>query len=412
MNALTLQTIVAEELGSLRIGIIGKTNGDSRLRRTTWSKRLPGFGTRLYASGRKIYIVQAAMQGRTRTVTLGNAKILSEAQAMDVARRVLLRAQVGQNPAEKRKTRRKVPLYEDFLETYWRKISPRWKPSTLATHGLYRQNYLQSAFVGMFLDEIEEAHVQEWFNRVTETGGPGAANRSCEILRAMMNKAEEWGVKSEGSNPCSAIRMNKRRKCERFLSDQEFARLGEAIDKHRNARPVHCAALHLLMLTGCRKSEITGLTWSEVKGRRLLLTDSKTGPRTVWLGQAAWTILQCLPRHKGQTEVFRNPKTGRRVDVACLWEDVREEAQLRDVRLHDLRHSFASHAAARSETLPMIGKLLGHRHVTTTARYAHLDDGPVIDAGQRTGDLIEGMIDANRSLNGRAAIPRGRIAVR
>ena len=398
MNALTLQTIVTEELGSLRIRAVGMTDGDSCLRQTSWSRRLPGFGTRHYASGRKIYIVQAAMQGRTRTVTIGNAKVLSEAQAMDVARRVLLRAQVGQNPAEKRKARRKTPRYVEFLENYWRKVSPRWKPSTQKTHALYRQNYLQSAFTGMFLDEIEEGHVQEWFNRVTDTGGPGAANRSCEILRAMMNKAEEWGVKPEGSNPCASIRMNKRRKCERFLSDQEFERLGKALDKRRTGYPLHCAVLHLLMLTGCRKSEITGLAWSEVKGRRLLLTDSKTGPRTVWLGDAAWTILQCLPRSRAHPEVFWNPKTRRPIDIDFFWREVREEAQLRDVRLHDLRHSFASHAAARSETLPMIGKLLGHRHVTTTARYAHLDDGHVIEAGQRIGDLIEEMMGGNHPL--------------
>ena len=398
MNALTLKAIVAEELGSLRTDVIDKTEGDSRLRQTSWSRRLPGFGTRHYASGRKIYIVQAAMQGRTRTVTIGNARILSEAQAMDVARRVLLRAQVGQNPAEKRKKRRKSPLYTDFLEIYWRKMSPKWKPSTQHTHGLYRENYLQGAFAGMFLDEIEESHVQEWFNRVTDTGGPGAANRSCEILRAMMNKAEEWGIKSEGSNPCASIRMNKRRKFERFLSDQEFERLGKALDERRNGYPLHCAVLHLLMLTGCRKSEITGLAWSEVKGRRLLLTDSKTGPRTVWLGDAAWTILQCLPRSRAHREVFWNPKTRRPIDIDFFWGEIREEAQLRDVRLHDLRHSFASHAAARSETLPMIGKLLGHRHVTTTARYAHLDDGHVIEAGQRIGDLIEEMMGCDDSL--------------
>lgn len=389
MNALTLVSIVAEELGSLRIRVVGKTTGDGDLRQTSWSKRLPGFGTRHYASGRTIYIVQAAMEGRTRTVTIGNAKVLSRAQAMDVARRVLLRAQVGQNPAEKRKVRRKVPLYADFLDTYWRKVSPAWKLSTQKTHGLYRQNYLQSAFAGMFLDEIEQCHVQEWFNRVTDIGGPGAANRAFDLLRAMMNKAVEWGVRPEGSNPCASLRMNKRRTCERFLSDQEFERLGAVLDKRCNSYPLHCSVLYLLMLTGCRKSEITGLTWNEVKGRRLLLTDSKTGPRTVWLGDGAWTILQSLPRSKAQREVFWNPKTGSATDITHFWLEVREEAQLRGVRLHDLRHSFASHAAARSETLPMIGKLLGHRHVTTTARYAHLDDGHVIEAGQRIGDLIE-----------------------
>ncbi len=389
MNALTLGSIVTAELGSLRIRLVGKTTGDSELRQTSWSKRLPGFGTRHYASGRTIYIVQAAMEGRTRTVTIGNAKVLSRAQAMDVARRVLLRAQVGQNPAEKRKVRRKVPLYTEFLDTYWRKVSPGWKLSTQKTHGLYRQNYLQSAFSGLFLDEIEQPHVQEWFNRVTDIGGPGAANRAFDLLRAVMNKAAEWSIRPEGSNPCASLRTNKRRKCERFLSDQEFERLGKALDRRRASHPLHCSVLHLLILTGCRKSEITRLTWNEVKGRRLLLTDSKTGPRTVWLGDAAWTVLQCLPRSKSHPDVFWNPKTDSVIDTSNFWREVREEAQLTGVRLHDLRHSFASHAAAQSETLPMIGKLLGHRHVTTTARYAHLDDGPVIEAGQRIGDLIE-----------------------
>ena len=143
-----------------------------------------------------------------------------------------------------------------------------------------------------------------------------------EILRALMNKAEEWGIKAEGSNPCRAIRMNRCRQCERFLSDQEFQRLGEALNKRRNSHPLHCAALYLLMLTGCRKSEITGLLWSEVKGRRLRLTDSKTGPRTIWLGEATWTILQCLPRHKDHPEVFWNPTIQRFSGIlgpADLW---------------------------------------------------------------------------------------------
>ena len=98
--------------------------------------------------------------------------------------------------------------------------------------------------------------------------------------------------------------MNKRRKCERFLSDQEFERLGQSIDARRKSYPLHCAVISMLMLTGCRKSEIINLTWSEVKGRRLLLTDSKTGPRTVWLGDTAYTILKCLPRWKMYPEVF------------------------------------------------------------------------------------------------------------
>lgn len=241
MNALTLRGIVAEELGSLKLHVIGKCSGLGELRKTCWTRELPGFGTRHYASGRKVYIVQARMEGRTRTVTIGNAKVLSRAQAMDVARRVLLRAQTGDNPAEERKRLRKVPSYREFLKTYWDRVSPNWKPSTLYTHRYYKRKYLDRAFEGLFLDEIEERHVQEWFNRITNTGGPGAANRCGEVLRAMFNKAEEWGVRPEGSNPCLYIRKNKGRKCERFLSDQEFRRIGEALDA--TARLSRCIAL-------------------------------------------------------------------------------------------------------------------------------------------------------------------------
>lgn len=123
MNALTLRGIVAEELGSLKLHVIGKCGGLGELRKTCWARELPGFGTRHYASGRKVYIVQARMEGRTRTVTIGNAKVLSRVQAMDVARRVLLRAQTGENPAEERKRLRKVPSYRDFLKTYWDRMT-------------------------------------------------------------------------------------------------------------------------------------------------------------------------------------------------------------------------------------------------------------------------------------------------
>ena len=172
-----------------------------------------------------------------------------------------------------------MSFYADFTETYWRKFAPRWKASTRKTHDLYRSNYLDRASDGMFLDEIERSHVETWFNRITDSGGPGATNRCAEMLRAMFNKAEAWGIMPEGSNPYVFVKMNKRRKCERFLSDREFERLGQALDARRTSHPLHCAAISMLMLTGCGKSEIINLTWSEVKGRRLFLTDSKTGPR-------------------------------------------------------------------------------------------------------------------------------------
>lgn len=389
MNALSLDRIVADELASVGIRDRRGLGQPGRPRITRWSSRQAGFGVRHYASGRRIYVVQTMMEGHARTITIGNANILTEAQALDVARRVLLRAQVGENPAAEKKRKRGVPTYARFLALYWEKMEPKWKPSTRVRQIDYRRNYLATAFLDKTIDEIEQADVARWFADASNRGGPGAGNRCFEILRAMMNKAEAWGYRPEGTNPCTGIRTNKRRKCERFLSEHEIARLGAALDARRHSHPLHSTIIYLLLLTGCRKSEIVNLKWSEVKGRRLLLTDSKTGPRTVWLGNDARRLLDCLPRRDGQPIVFWDRANERPIrSVDGFWQEVRREAGLQGVRLHDLRHSFASHAAARAETLPMIGKLLGHAKIATTARYAHLDDGQVLETAERVGLLI------------------------
>lgn len=224
---------------------------------------------------------------------------------------------------------------------------------------------------------------------MTADVGPAAANRTFELLRAMFNKAEEWGTLPEGTSPCHGIRLNKLRKHECLLSDDELARFGLALISEERKAPVAVAAIRLIALTGCRKSEICNLTWSEVRGRRLLLHDAKTGPRTVWLGEEARALLAGLPRDPAKDNVFF--EDGRLLPMHVLdgcFVRLRNLSRLEHVRLHDLRHSFASRAAAMSETLPMIAKLLGHTDIKMTARYAHLDDASVVEACERVGDLL------------------------
>ena len=133
MTRVSLARIIADELATLRRFDPGARPG-GRPRRVVWSEKLPGFGVRYYSTGRSTYIVQALMSDVTRTITLGNANVLSKSQALTVARRILLRAQVGEDPATKRKQARKVPNYDDFLSFYWTQAAAKWKPSTLATH--------------------------------------------------------------------------------------------------------------------------------------------------------------------------------------------------------------------------------------------------------------------------------------
>ena len=176
-----------------------------------------------------------------------------------------------------------------------------------------------------------------------------------------------------------------------------MARLGEVLARIRaggdRVRASAATAVALLLLTGCRASEITGLQWPDVRGNRLKLRDSKVGPRTVWLGEEARALIDSLPRNRKNVWLFWNPRRGKLLgDITYYWYEIRTEAGLPQLRLHDLRHTFASHAAMNKETLPMIGRLLGHSSPRSTARYAHLDDESVLEAAERIGAVIAEMV--------------------
>ena len=159
MTRLSLSRIVADELALIAPQPVRSRKVVSLIRRTVWSARWPGFGIRLYAWGKRIWVVQAQMGGRTRTVTIGDARVITKSQASDVARRVLLRAQVGDNPAKDRAVARDAPRYEVFFEEYWSKVSLRWKPSTLERNTYYRKRHLDRAFPSKFINQISEAEV-------------------------------------------------------------------------------------------------------------------------------------------------------------------------------------------------------------------------------------------------------------
>lgn len=399
MTALALKQIVAEALADVGADTVPLRLPRGKPRTTTWLGVEHGFGVRYYATGRRVYIVQTRMAGRLRTVTIGSAAVITLHQATMVARRVIAYAQVGLDPATDRQRIRSAPRFDDFLAEYWRRCAPQWKLSTLVTHDTYRRLYLDKAFAGIFIDDLNEADVTKWFAGVNNEIGPGGANRVMSILNSMLNKAETWGYRLENTNPCRVVRLNRKRKCERFLSHAELGRLGKVLAEARAGehavRASAATAVTLLLLTGCRVGEVTSLQWQDVRGNRLKLRDSKTGPRTVWLGNEARALIAGLSRIKGVPWLFWNAKLGKpMLDVTWHWHLMRDEARLPGVRMHDLRHTFASHAAMNKETLPMIGRLLGHSNPQSTARYAHLDDEHVLDAAEQIGAAIERMMVA------------------
>ena len=211
----------------------------------------------------------------------------------------------------------------------------------------------------------------------------------------MFNLAELWEMRPPGRNPCKSVRRYKvvGRK-ERFLTPKELARLGRVLEIAPNERLASrhaAAAIRLLVLTGCRRNEIMGLAWDDLdfESGEMRLRDSKTGGRVVPMPPAAAEVLAELPRIDGNPWVFPGKSKGtHQVNINDSWDRVRRRAGLDDVRLHDLRHTFASRALAIGEGLPMIGVLLGHRQVNTTARYAHLARESIQASTAKVADSI------------------------
>ena len=242
------------------------------------------------------------------------------------------------------------------------------------------------------VDEVEREDVAELHHRLRDT--PYMANTVVGVLSKMYRLAEAWDLVPAGCNPCRSVRRYRERARERFLTPEELRRLGRALreaEADGSSWPPAVAAVRLLLLTGCRKGEILTLRWEDVDlgTGELRLADTKTGPRAVPISSAAVRLLAGLPRRPGDPWVIPGRRPGthlRAVDGA--WWIVRARAGLADVRLHDLRHSFASRALALGESLPMIGRLLGHTQVETTARYAHLARDSVREAAARVAESI------------------------
>jgi integrase len=358
-----------------------------------WDRAQPTFGVRVYPTGHKSYVVRKRVGDEQTTLLLGRADVLPLVLARQEGRRLIVEIGDGGNPAEAVRTRRSTPSFEAMLAEFEERSGARWKPSTWVAHRKYVENWIRPGFAGAFIDEIDKAKVLEWFEAISRIS-PGGANRALSILSAMMAKAIAWG-RLAGSNPCVGITTNPGRKVVRFLSEDELLRFGGALDRFAGKWGCHTAYLRFLLLTGMRKSEPLGLTWKQVGRGWVRLEDSKTGPRTLQLGQAAMDILAEQGRGdpKAAVFVFRGePLKLKGVD--WFWAKACKAADLPGLRIHDLRHNFASHAVMNGETLASVSKMLGHGSVATTARYAHLDDERLIEAAQIVGAALEQLLVA------------------
>ena len=361
-----------------------------------WDDAVSGLGVCIYPSGTRSFFLRRQLPGgRVRRVTLGSADRMSVPQARHEARRTL---PTLLDPPEKGRGPRypgcpMAAFADEFLERHAR----HWKPATLEANRCVIRDRIVPPFGHLTVDAITREHVRDWFASMADR--PGTANRSMPVLSVMMRMAELWGYRLHNSNPCKNTRRYATTPKERFLTPEEMARLNVVLTRDEFWCPQAVAVIRLLLLTGCRAGEVIGLQWDWIKGGRILLPDSKSGPRTVWLSSAARAVIDAIPRYGDDCPYLfpGRPPVKPMSTVPYHWDRIRREAGLFDVRLHDLRHNWASVAAMNGVDMVTIARLLGHALVETTERYAHLCDRSVADAADR----VSGRIDAALAGSGR-----------
>ena len=381
---------------------------------------LGGFGVRVRSTGGMSYIVQyKAGTGRgapTRRVTLGGVGRMTPEQARKAAEKVLGSVAHGEDPAaDKTRERRGLPIslvIPVFLKDH---MEAKRKASTAAAYRDLLERIVSPAIGHMKLGTATRLDIARLHSSLRKT--PVTANRVLAVIGSLYSFAVKAGYVAEGCNPARGIEKYPEKGRERFLTSEELARLGDALregetigltyevdetkpkvkhapkaDKRRTKLdPFAAAAIRLLILTGARLREILDAKWQHADFERgiLFLPDSKTGRKPVYLSAPAMQVLASLPRLEGNPHIVVGMKDGApRADLKKPWAAVTKAAGLESVRIHDLRHSFASVGAGAALGLPIIGKLLGHTQAATTHRYAHLDADPMRRAVETIGVTI------------------------
>ncbi len=362
-----------------------------------WDRDLAGFGVRVHTTGRKLYIVQSRGPAGLKRVTLGRVGT----ETVDARRReaaaVIDRIKRGEDPKPARE-----PTVADLAERFLKNHAEvRCKPNTARNYRKALRNHVLPTLGKKPVGDVAPDDVAALHHGLRDT--PYVANLAVWVLSKMFVLAESWGMLPPGRNPCRHVRYYREKSRERFLTPEEFRLLGttlKRLEAEGSMMPSAIAVVRLLMLTGCRSDEILSLKWDDIDrtSRVLRLRDAKTGPRMVPLTEQVLKVLDGIERADDVPWVFRGAKTGSR--LACLswhWRRIKAETGLHDVRVHDLRHSYASRALALGESLPTIGRLLGHARVGTTAKYAHLVRDAEKAAAARTGDSIGAHIMPDRA---------------
>jgi integrase len=364
-----------------------------------WDTDTPYFGVRILPSGQLRFIhVVTTKDGRQIKTTIGDAKRMSLEKARAMARKLTAKFREGgfERNGDKDDTpnpSHTTPTFDCYVSKVWLPhVTPLHKPTTRKRDKQALQKQLIPAFGDNPLHEIDRELILKWFDKHSQSS-PGGANRDLDVLSSILSHAVKADIITR--NPISRIKRNKKRRMIRFLSAEERENLLRELDAAPKKYRVKALLIKMLLYTGCRLNEITGLLWSEIGEGVINLTDSKTGPRQVWIGDDEITILNELKTLQEDTGglskfAFANPKDKDRSIGNCtsFWHRIRTRVGIEDVRLHDLRHSFASEALRQGVSLPVLKKLMGHKDMRETLRYIHTSNKDAEAAAEHVGELI------------------------
>jgi integrase len=360
-----------------------------------WDSALKGFGLRIEPSGTKTFLVRYRAAGRKRFVAVGRLGQLTPEQARGLAQEMLADVRWGRDPADERRRERAALSVADLAARFLREhVGAKRKSSTAVHYRSLIDCYLLPKHGARRAHDFARADLARLHLSLQDR--PYQANRLLAVIASMYSFGERHGIVPEGYNPAGRIERFREARRERFLSTEELGWLGEAFRQFENDGRfgTGIAALRLLLFTGARLREILHLRWEHVDFERglLLLPDSKTGRKTITLNAPSLAVLQSLDRIGPFVIAGANPDIPR-ADLKKPWTAVTKAASLPGLRIHDLRHSFASIGAGAGLGLPIVGKLLGHTQAATTQRYAHLDADPIRRAADAIGVTIAAALD-------------------
>ena len=363
---------------------------------------LPCFGVRIMPSGRKYFLVQyRADRRKVRRKSLGMYGVIPLEEARKQALKLLVAVQSGDDPVGEECAKRNALTVNDLAERFIEEhVNVHLKPRTADGYKRNLNKFILPMIGKLKITEVTRADIAAFHH--SRRNSPYEANRSLEIISKMFNLAEMWGLRPDGTNPRRHIKKYPERKRERYLTPEETKRLGivlkemeaEGVESHS---AVNC--IKLLLMTGCRLSEIQTLQWNFIDwdASVIRLPDSKTGARMIYAGEHVMELLQTIQVHPDTPRdnpyvIYGTIEGAHLTDMQKPWRRIRKRAGIEDVRIHDLRHSFASYAVSQGMSLPMIGKLLGHTQVQTTARYAHLMSDTIKEAAGQVSGSIAGLV--------------------